>query len=109
MWKKLKLDNNELVSDNLKPDLFILIQEFSDMFADEHVKVGNTSWVEFKIDLKEPGASFTPPPLKKDFKGQLDEWLRDCVIEPADSLWASQLVPVKKKIVQYVGLVIFAF
>ena len=52
LWKKLKLDNNELVSDNLKPDLFNLIQEFSDVFTDEHVKVGNTSWVEFKIDLK---------------------------------------------------------
>ena len=38
-----------------------------------------------------------PPPLKKDLKGQLDEWLRDCVIEPADSPWASPLVPVKKK------------
>ena len=30
-------------------------------------------------------------------KGQLDDWLRDCVIEPAESPWASPLVPVKKK------------
>ena len=40
--------------------------------------------------------SFTPP-LKKELKGQLDEWLRNWVIEPADSLWASPLVPIKKK------------
>ena len=50
LWQKLKLDTNVLVSDNLKPDLFNLIQEFSDMFTDEHVKVGNTSWVEFSIN-----------------------------------------------------------
>ena len=42
--------------------------------------------------------SFTPPPpLKKDLKGQLDEWLRNWVIEPADAPWGSPLVPVKKK------------
>ena len=38
-----------------------------------------------------------PPPLKANLKVQLDDWLRDCVIEPADSPWASPLVPVKKK------------
>ena len=67
------------------------------------LKVGDTSWVEFKIDLNENSKPVKqkvrplPPPLKKDLKGQLDEWLRDCVIEPADSPWASPLVPVKKK------------
>ena len=30
-------------------------------------------------------------------KVQLDEWLWDCVIEPADLPWASPLVPIKKK------------
>ena len=30
-------------------------------------------------------------------KFQLDDWLRDSVIEPADSPWALLLVPVKKK------------
>ena len=37
------------------------------------------------------------PPLKKDLKGQLDEWLHNCVIEPAELPWESLLVPVKKK------------
>ena len=59
--------------------------------------------MEFKIELKEHANPVKqkvgplPPPLKKDLKGQLDEWLRDCVIEPAESPWASPLVPVKKK------------
>ena len=30
-------------------------------------------------------------------KLQLNEWINNCVIEPADSPWASPLVPVKKK------------
>ena len=38
-----------------------------------------------------------PPPLKANLKFQLDNWLRDSVIEPADSPWALPLVPVKKK------------
>ena len=69
MWQKLKLDTNVLVSDNLKPDLFNLIQEFSDVFTDEHIKVGTTSWVEFKIDLKDHAIPVKqkvrplPPPL----------------------------------------------
>ena len=72
MWQKLKLDTNVLVSDNLKPDLFNLIQEFSDVFTDEHVKVGNTSWVQFRIDLKENAQPVKqkvlplPPTLKKN-------------------------------------------
>ena len=63
--------------------------------------MGDTSWVEFKIDLNldaQPVKQRVRPlPLKANLKVQLDEWLRDCVIEPADSLWASPLVPLKKK------------
>ena len=32
LWKKLKLNTNVLVSDNLEPDLFNLIQEFLTIF-----------------------------------------------------------------------------
>ena len=60
--------------------------------------------MEFKIDLnldaqpvKKCVGSLPPPPLKANLKVQLDEWMRDCVIEPAASPWASLLVPVKKK------------
>ena len=73
------------------------------MFTSENCQVGDTSWVEFKIELNENAKPVKqkvrplPPLWKKDLKDQLDERLRDCVIEPADSPWASPLVPVKKK------------
>ena len=48
LWNKLKLNENELVVNDLKPDLFALITEYSDMFTPEKFKIGDTSWVEFK-------------------------------------------------------------
>ena len=53
LWNKLKLNDNELVSNDLKPDLFALITEYSDVFTSENCQVGDTSWVEFKIELNE--------------------------------------------------------
>ena len=55
LWNKLKLNENELVSNNstLKPNLFALITEYSDMFTSENCQVGYTSRVEFKIELNE--------------------------------------------------------
>jgi len=34
---------------------------------------------------------------KRNLKNQIDEWIEQGVIEPANSPWASPLVPVKKK------------
>ena len=76
LWNKLKLNENELVSNDstLKPDLFALITEYSDVFTSENCQVGDTSWVEFKIELNEHAKPVKqkvhplPPPLKKRFK-----------------------------------------
>ena len=35
--------------------------------------------------------------LNPDLKEQLDEWIQQGVMKPANSPWASPLVPVKKK------------
>ena len=51
LWSKLKLNVNELVPNDLKPELFKLISDYSDVFADENVTIGNTSWVEFRVEL----------------------------------------------------------
>ena len=53
LWSKLKLNVNELVPNDLKPELFKLISDYSDVFAKENVTIGNTSWVEFPVELKE--------------------------------------------------------
>ena len=43
LWNKLKLEQNEFVSSdsNLKPELFSLIGEYSDVFTSEHCKVSD--------------------------------------------------------------------
>ena len=53
LWSKLKLEQNEFVSSDSKlgPELFKLIGEYQDVFSSSTCKVGDTSWVEFKIDL----------------------------------------------------------
>ena len=37
------------------------------------------------------------PDQRSNLKDQLDEWIQQGIIEPANSPWASPLVPVKKK------------
>ena len=72
LWNKLKLNVNELVPNDLKPELFKLISDYSDVFADENITIGETSWVKFRIDLKENAKLVKqkvrplPPPLKKN-------------------------------------------
>ena len=55
LWSKLKLEQNEFVSSdsNLRPELFWLIGEYSDGFTSDHCQVGDTSLVNFKIELNE--------------------------------------------------------
>ena len=53
LWKKLKLNVNKVVPENIKPELYDLIDTYSDVFADENNAIGDTSWVRFRIDLKE--------------------------------------------------------
>ena len=64
---------------------------------------GKTDLLELRIELQ-PGAvpkRSKVRPLNPDqhanLKEQLDEWIQQGIIEPANSLWASPLVPVKKK------------
>ena len=53
MWSKLKLEQNEFVSSDskLRTELFSLIGEYHDVFTSDQCKVGETSWVKFKIKL----------------------------------------------------------
>jgi len=39
------------------------------------------------------------PPLRKNLLLQLEDWIKDQVIEPSNSPWASSLIPVTKKVV----------
>ena len=53
LWKKLKLEQNKFVASDskLKSELFELIEEYQDVFASDTCTVGDTDWIQFKIDL----------------------------------------------------------
>ena len=72
LFKKLKLNENTVVPEHLKPEVYDLIENYSDVFADENNTIGDTSWIEFKIDLrpeaipvKQKSKAFSPPIERK--------------------------------------------
>ena len=81
-----------------------LIEEYHDIFTTETRKVGmvpNKYCTTIKL---KPGTvpikqKLRPmhPQQQAELKTQLDEWLKEGVIRPSKSPWASPLVPVKKK------------
>ena len=76
--------------------LYELFDEYQDVFMEEHCKVGNTLRVpgtRGKTNHKESAPPSPPPHFKENLKKQVDDWVRDCVIEPFNSPWASPLVP----------------
>ena len=69
------------------------------VFTDEEVKVGCTNWLEMEIRIKEDAHQGQAPEYtqKDNLRAQLDSWLKDGVISPAESLWGLPLFPVAKK------------
>ena len=55
LWSKLKLEPNEFDSSDskLRPELFLLIGEYNDVFTSDQCQVGDTAWVKFKIELNQ--------------------------------------------------------
>ena len=55
----------------LRTELFSLINEYHDVFTSDQCKVGDTTWVKFKIELSPKaqllsrGFVLPPPPLSK--------------------------------------------
>ena len=104
-WSDLKMQNNEVLDKipELKDKLYSMIHEYQDVFTNDQCHVGNTTWDTFKIDLI-PNAQPVPqrvrplaPPLRENLRLQLQDWIKDKVIESSNSPWASPLVPVTKK------------
>ena len=101
----MKLKNNEVLDEvpELKKRLYSMINEYQDVFTNDQCHVGNTSWDTFKIDLI-PNAQPVrqrvqplAPPLRENLRLQLQDWIKDEVIESSNSPWASPLVLVMKK------------
>lgn len=103
--ERFEIKENEILSKNpnISKLLYSTLADHQDVCSSEDCKVGKTFWDTFKTELV-PHAQpvhqrIRPlaPPLKENLKLQLEQWLKDEVIEPSNSPWSSLLVPVTKR------------
>ena len=103
--ERFKIDENEILNrdEKLKEEVIKLFLENFSALALHPNHYGKTDILELKIELQ-PGAvpkrskvRLLNPDQRSNLKDQLDEWIQQGIIEPANSPWASPLVPVKKK------------
>ena len=115
--ESFKLDENEILNrdEKLKEEVIKLFLENFSALALHPNHYGKMDILELKIELQ-PGAvpkrsKVRPlnPDQRSNLKDQLDEWIQQGIIEPANSPWASPLVPVKKKDGEQDGLQIKGF
>jgi len=100
-----KIDENEILNRDakLKEEVIKLFLEKFSTLALHPNHYGKTDLLELRIELQ-PGAvpkrsKVRPlnPDQRANLKEQLDEWIQQGIIEPANSPWAPPLIPVKKK------------
>ena len=80
------------------------IQKHHKVIGKDELDLGVTHTVEHDIDLQGSGPikqryrRFAPP-MQAEIKIEYDKLLKQDIIEPSMSLWASPLVPVRKNMV----------
>ena len=85
-----------------KENLGLLLQEFPDVFSKSTQKMGLTDLVEHKIDVGDAQPIKCRPyrvsqKEREIIDEQIQEMLKNDIIRPCHSPWASQIVLVKKK------------
>ena len=103
IWEELHLDRNEK---NLTPTqlqkLRDLLQKYQHLWSVEGMPLTQTQSAEHRIDTgKARSLAQKPRPTglkqKEEIQRQVEEMLRDGIINPSTSPWASPIVLVKKK------------
>ena len=80
-----------------------LIEDKIEAFATKHDEMGNTDLVEHDIEIMDGAKPIVqrlrrlPFSVKEEITKKIQELLDLAVIKPADSDWASPIVPVRKK------------
>ena len=104
LWAELDMDNaSKNLSKAGRRAMRKILTRHMQVFTDEEVKVGYTDWLEMEIWIKEDARPVCAKvrPLssaqKANLQEQLNLWLKDGVIAPAESPLGSLLVPVAKK------------
>ena len=96
---KFSLKNDILHSEKLQNQAAELLFEYRDLFGDSK-QIGTTQLIQHHIRLKENAQPISlryrplNPSMEVSLKEQLDLWLSQEVIEPANSPWCFPLVPV---------------
>ena len=102
---ELGLEENPLLREHpaVKKKVINLVHRYWKVFGEPDLSTGLTDLAEFSIQLK-PGATPQRAKLRplnphqiESLEEQMKIWLDEGVIEPAESPWASALVPAKKK------------
>lgn len=103
--KLLRIEENQVLRDNpkIKKKLLQLLKKHIQVFNNSRTP-GCTDLIECKLKLKDKSvepvrckARFLHPALAKDLDTQIKQMIKDEIIEPSESPWASPLVCVRKK------------
>ena len=104
LWHSLGFHTTRsALTEEQKREVVRLFAEYREALYLSDDDVGTFSKFEAKIELKEGAQPIKcklrplPPHLKEQCDRQMEKWLKQGVIEPANSPWAFNLVPVAKK------------
>ena len=101
LWKLVD-SVGESLSETNREELFCLLMEYADIFAESDEDLGRTAKVQHQINT---GSSAPirqqvrriPPVKRQETRKLLAEMLENDVIQPTNSPWASPVVLVRKK------------
>ena len=102
IWESFKIVENKILNrdEKLKEEVIKMFLENFSALALHPNHYGKTDILVLKIEAgavpKRSRVCPLNPDQRANLKEQLDEWIQQGVIKPANSPWASPLVPVKK-------------
>ena len=101
LWKIVEASGTELDTEK-KEQFFVLLAEYADVFATSSSDFGRTSKLKHEIHTGDnspvrQAARRLPPHRRQEVKKLLDGMLKDKVVQPSKSPWASPIVLVRKK------------
>ena len=105
LYDKLKIEENEMLKEHpkIKRKLKSLIYKYSHIFATPEHGVGRTDVMEASIKLKEGTVPVYQKPrvmnprVEAEFEKQVDDWLKQGIVQPSKSPWSNPVVAVTKK------------
>ena len=101
LQKMVERSTSDLTADE-KEELYRLLLEYADVFAESSVELGRTSLIKHSIDtgnehpIRQP-CRRVPPARREQCRDLIKDMLQKNIIQPSSSPWASPVVLVGKK------------